>query len=131
MEGSPGGESGKEPTYQCRRHKRLRFDPWVGKAPWIRAWHPTPVFLPGGFHGQRSLAGYSKPRHEESDITEVTYTQSTVELVKIHIDAQGFPCSSVGKESACNAGDLDSIPGLGGSPGEGNGDHSSNSTWKI
>ena len=33
----------------------------------------------------------------------------------------GFPCSSVGKESACNAGDLDSIPGLGRSPGEGNG----------
>ena len=33
----------------------------------------------------------------------------------------GFPCSSVGKESACSAGDLDSIPGLGRSPGEGNG----------
>ena len=33
----------------------------------------------------------------------------------------GFPCSSVGKESACYAGDLGSIPGLGRSPGEGNG----------
>ena len=33
----------------------------------------------------------------------------------------GFPHSSVGKESACNAGDLGSIPGLGKSPGEGNG----------
>ena len=33
----------------------------------------------------------------------------------------GFPCSSVGKESACNAGDLDLIPGLGKFPGEGNG----------
>ena len=32
-----------------------------------------------------------------------------------------FPHSSVGKESACNAGDLSSIPGLGRSPGEGNG----------
>ena len=31
-----------------------------------------------------------------------------------------FPCGSAGKESACNAGDLDSIPGLGRSPGEGN-----------
>ena len=30
----------------------------------------------------------------------------------------GFPHSSVGKESACNVGDLDLIPGLGGSPGE-------------
>ena len=34
---------------------------------------------------------------------------------------KGFPCSSVGKESACNAGDLGLIPGLGRSPGEGNG----------
>ena len=34
---------------------------------------------------------------------------------------QGLPCSSDGKESACNAGDLSSIPGFGRSPGEGNG----------
>ena len=33
----------------------------------------------------------------------------------------GFPCSSVGKESASSAGDLGSIPGLGRSPGEANG----------
>ena len=33
----------------------------------------------------------------------------------------GFPCASAGKESACNVGDLRSIPGLGRSPGEGNG----------
>jgi len=37
------------------------------------------------------------------------------------ISILGFPCSSVGEESACNAGDLGSIPGLGRSPGEGNG----------
>ena len=35
------------------------LDPWVGKIPWKRAWQPTPVFLPGEFHGQRSLVGYS------------------------------------------------------------------------
>ena len=40
----PGGTCGKEPTCQCRRHKRLRFDPWVGKIPWRRAWQPTPIF---------------------------------------------------------------------------------------
>ena len=34
---------------------------------------------------------------------------------------KGFPCGSAGKESTCNAGDLGSIPGLGRSPGEGNG----------
>ena len=32
------------------------FYPWVGKIPWRRAWQPTPVFLPGASHGQRSLA---------------------------------------------------------------------------
>ena len=37
-----------------------------------------------------------------------------------HIDL-GFPCGSAGKESACNVGDLGSNPGLGRSPGEGNG----------
>ena len=49
--------SGKEPTYRCRRHKRPGFDPWVGKILWRRAWQPTPVFLPGESHGQRSLVG--------------------------------------------------------------------------
>ena len=30
--------SSKEPVYQCRKHKRLRFDPWVRKSPWRRKW---------------------------------------------------------------------------------------------
>ena len=33
--------------------------PWVGKISWKREWQPTPVFLPGKFHGLRSLAGYN------------------------------------------------------------------------
>ena len=40
------------------------------KDPWRRAWQPTPVFLPGGFHGQRSLAGCSPWGRKESDTTE-------------------------------------------------------------
>ena len=36
----------------------IGFDPWVREIPWRRAWQPTPVFLPGESHGQRSLAGY-------------------------------------------------------------------------
>ena len=36
--------------------------PWIGKIPWSRKWQPTPVFSPGKFHGQRSLAGYSPLR---------------------------------------------------------------------
>ena len=35
------------------------FDPWIRKMPWRRKWQPTPAFLPGKSHGQRSLAGYS------------------------------------------------------------------------
>ena len=45
--------------------------------PWIKKWQPTPVFLPGGFHGQRSLVGCSPWGHKESDTTEQlkqTYT---------------------------------------------------------
>ena len=68
----PGGASGKELACQCRRHKRWRVNPWLGKIPWRRAWQPTPVFLPGQSHGQRSLAGYSPRGHKESDTTEAT-----------------------------------------------------------
>ena len=42
-----GGASGKEPACQCRKLKRHRFNPWVRKIPWRRAWPLTPVFLPG------------------------------------------------------------------------------------
>jgi len=66
----PGGTSGKEPTCQCRRHKRRGFDPWIRKIPWRRKWQPTPVFLPREFHGWRSLVDYSPPDHKESDTTE-------------------------------------------------------------
>ena len=46
--------------YQVLSHlKRQGFNPWVWKIPWSRKWQPTPVFLPGESHGQRSLAGYS------------------------------------------------------------------------
>ena len=58
--------SGKESTCQCRRHG---FSPSVGKIRWRRAWQPTPVFLPGKSHGQRSLAGYSPWGHKGSDPT--------------------------------------------------------------
>ena len=50
--------SGKESAFKCRSLRRCRFDPWVGKISW-RKWLPTPAYLPGKSHGQRSLAGYS------------------------------------------------------------------------
>ena len=58
--GYPGGSDGKNVCLQCWRP---RFDPWVRKIPWKRKWQPTPVLLPGKFHGQRSLVGYSSWGH--------------------------------------------------------------------
>ena len=57
---------------QCIRHRRHRFDPWVRKIPWRRAWQPTPVYLPGESCGLRRLMGYSPWGYEESDMTEAT-----------------------------------------------------------
>ena len=54
-----GVTSGEEPACHCRRRKRCRFDPWVGKIPWRRAWQPTPVFFCRESHWQRSLVCHS------------------------------------------------------------------------
>ena len=81
LRGFPGGTTGKEPACQCRRHKRHGFDPWVRKIPWRREWQPTPVFLYGEFHGQRSLVGYSSWGSKESDSTEqLTFNISMLKL---------------------------------------------------
>ena len=44
----------------------------AGSIPWRRKWQPTPVFLPGKSHGQRSLVGYSPWGRKGSDVTDVT-----------------------------------------------------------
>ena len=49
---------------------RPSFYPWVRKIPWSRDWQFTPVFFPGEFHGQRSLAGYHPRGLKESNTTE-------------------------------------------------------------
>ena len=59
--GFPGG--------QCKRRRKHRFDPWVGKISWRRKWQPTPVFLPGKPHGWKSLLGCSPWGCEESYTT--------------------------------------------------------------
>ena len=69
----PGSTTGKKNCLPIQEsEERCRFDPWVRKIPWRKAWEPIPVFLPGESHGQRSLAGYSPQGHKESDMTEVT-----------------------------------------------------------
>ena len=67
--------------------------------PWRRAWQPTPVFLPGEFHGQRSLVGYSPWGCKELDTT-------------VRLSTKGLPWWLSSKEFACNAGNLGLIPGL-------------------
>ena len=54
----------------CLQFMRPRFDFWVRTIPWRKTWLPTPVLLPGKFHGQRSLGGYSPWGWKESDMTE-------------------------------------------------------------
>ena len=63
---------GKNPPANAGDVKRGRLNPWVGKIPWRRAWQPTPVFLPGESHGQRSLVGYSAWGRKGSGTTKVT-----------------------------------------------------------
>ena len=90
--GFPGGSDGRV-CLQCRRPE---FNPWVGKIPWRREWQPTPVFLPGESHGQRSLEGYSPCSHKESDTTWVTNT-STLSHVSVDNDNDDVvDCDSVG-----------------------------------
>ena len=67
--------SSKDATCQYRRRKRRGFDPCIRKIPWRRKWQPSPVFLPGKSHGQRSLVGYSPWGCKELDMTEHIHTQ--------------------------------------------------------
>ena len=55
-------------------------NPCVGKSPWRRKWQPTPVFLPGESHGQRSLADYSPYGHTESATTKLKKLQKVLPL---------------------------------------------------
>ena len=59
--------SGKESACQCRRLDPI---PGSGRSPGRRKWQPTPVFLPGKFHEQNSLEGYSPWARKEVDMTE-------------------------------------------------------------
>ena len=90
------GASGKEPTCPCRRRKRLGFDPWIWKVLWRRKWQPTPVFLPGEPHGQRSLAGDSPGDRRGSDTERLSTEPHKEQLCSIVSEAAcctPFPAS--------------------------------------
>ena len=70
----------------CLQCRRPEFDPWVRKIPWKRERQPIPIFLPGKFHGQKSLAGYGSWGHKQSDKTEwLTLSLSLVNSCRILI----------------------------------------------
>ena len=62
IKGFPGGS-------EVKNSQECRFNPWVGKISGRRKWQPTPVFLPGKSHAQRSLVGYSPWGGKESERT--------------------------------------------------------------
>ena len=71
--GFQGGISSKVPACQCRRRRRRKFDPWIRKIPWRRAWQPTPVVLPGECPwteepGGQQFIGSQKVRHDEINL---------------------------------------------------------------
>ena len=101
--GFPGGASGKEPICHCTRHERCGFDPWVRKIPWRRAWLPTPGFLPGKSHGQRSLAGYGPwgckeldpaERSTHGDRTYIVCVFANIKFLKNYLFKQNQPTTN-------------------------------------
>ena len=78
MQGLPWWYSGKESACQYKRCERHSFDPSVRKILWSGQWKPTPIFLLGKFHGQRSQVGYSPGDWKELETTEPTHTIMSV-----------------------------------------------------
>ena len=75
--GFAGGASGKEPLLPMQETWETRFNPWVGKTPWRKAWQPTPVSLPGESPwteepGGLQSMGSQRVRHDWSDLTHNT-----------------------------------------------------------
>ena len=86
LKGFPRWLSGKEFACQCRRCRRHRFDPSVGKIPWRRKWQPAPVFLLGKFQKQRSLLGYGPGESQKVEHDWVTEHAHTT-FLKDHVSS--------------------------------------------
>ena len=87
-----------------QERRKQRFNPRVGKIPWRRTWHPTPVFLPGESHGQRSLVGYSPWGHKELDMTEHACAAAGMRGCASEADGTGFetlPTHTVHQQTSC------------------------------
>ena len=80
----PESARGKDSACQCKRLKRQGFDHKVGRIIWSRKWQAIPVFLPGTFHGLRSLAGYSSWGLKQLDMVQhAQYTTGWLPWTKV------------------------------------------------
>ena len=78
--------------------RRPRFDPWVGKMPWRRAWQLTTVSLSGEPHGQWSLAGYTSWGCSESDMTERLSTAQHMAETNTRLPINYLPIKNILKK---------------------------------
>ena len=85
--GFPGGSEGKASARNAGAPGSI---PGVGKIPWRRKWQSTPGLLPGKYHGQRSLVGYSPWGRKESDMTEQLHFLSFFQRLRICFAMQGI-----------------------------------------
>ena len=93
-----GGAVVKNPPAKCRRRERRGSSPGVGKTPWRRKWQPTPVFLPGKSHGQRSLVGYSPGGHKELDAAEHWISKAVSVFCWLSMWGVYAPCCGLGAQ---------------------------------
>ena len=77
------------------RPNRCRFGPWVRKIPWRRARQPTPIFLPGECHGQRSLAGYSPQGHSQTRLKHLSMYTRCKGGIKVNLYLHRYAVFSV------------------------------------
>ena len=84
--GFPQGSMVKNPP--VRQEIQIHF--WVRNTPWKRKWQPTTIFLPGKFHGQRSLAGFKRVRHE-LETKQQSSKNTKVHLIPRATLSQGLP----------------------------------------
>ena len=88
------GDSAVKSLPAIQETRRCRFNSWVGKIPWRRKLQPTPIFLPGKSHGQKSLVGYSpwgykRVRHNRA--TKQQTKTSQLNPIPSHNTFQVFP----------------------------------------
>ena len=80
--GFPNDSMGREFAYNAGDMREMHIHTQVRKISWKGKWQPTPLFLPGKSHRQRSLVGYSLQGHKESNTIEHS-TQHIHELQKL------------------------------------------------